>query len=103
MVGTVRCRDVTPARCPAVEFPGVACRRPPSRQMRPPPPSDARNYLEAAALCRAAKIWTGASATVAHRSVIGQGIRRGPFPITLVPPSQVDETTVVDRHTRSRG
>lgn len=54
-------------------------------------------------MCRAAEIRTGASATVAHCPLIGQGIRRRLCPIELVLPSRVDETIVVDRHTHSRG
>jgi len=68
-----------------------------------PPPSDARNDPEAAVMCRAAQNRTGTSSTVAPCPLIGPGIRRRLCPIELVVPSQVNETTDVDRHTHSRG
>ena len=56
----------------------------PASTMRPPPPSDARNRLEAAGLCRRARMGTGVATAVAHHPPIGQGIRRRLIPIEFV-------------------
>jgi len=71
--------------------------------MHTPPPSDARNHVEAAGLCRVAQMGTGATATAAHRPLIGQGVRRRlSLSGSSCRPSE-GETTVVDRHIHSRG